>query len=248
MAKSIIWGEFMLDLRNVNAGYGMHQVLFDISMNLKEGGITIIIGPNGAGKTTLFRTIMGLTNIYSGTILFNEHDITNLKTNKIVKLGISYVPQRSSFFENLTVKENLLLGGYILREDERFSLMKEVLELFPVLARKDYINRKANRLSGGERRMLAIAMGLMKKPKLLLLDEPTEGLMPKLTIEVYKKIREIHEEMGTQIVMTAEKAQLSLEIGDEAFLLVSGQIRDHRTTQEMLKDPALREKYFGIYG
>ncbi|MEM2273475.1 MAG: ABC transporter ATP-binding protein [Candidatus Bathyarchaeia archaeon] len=238
----------MLELKDVNAGYGKHQVLFNISMNLKKSGITVIIGPNGAGKTTLFRTIMGLTDIYSGSILFNNHNIANLKPNRIVKLGISYVPQRENFFENLTVKENLLLGGYILEEDERLSLMKEVLELFPILARKDYINRKAGKLSGGERRMLAIAMGLMKKPKLLLLDEPTEGLMPKLTMEVYRKIREIHEEAGTQIVMTAEKAQLSLEIGDEAFLLVSGQIRDHRTTQEMLRDPDLKEKYFGIYG
>ncbi|MBS7640613.1 MAG: ABC transporter ATP-binding protein [Candidatus Bathyarchaeia archaeon] len=238
----------MLELRGVNAGYGKHQVLFDVTMNLKKSGITVIIGPNGAGKTTLFRTIMGLTNIYSGLILFNDYNIVNLKPNRIVKLGISYVPQRGSFFENLTVRENLLLGGYILKEEERHSIMKEVLELFPVLARKDYINRKASRLSGGERKMLAIAMGLMKKPRLLLLDEPTEGLMPKLTIEVYKKIREIHEEMGTQIVMTAEKAQLSLEIGDEAFLLVSGQIKDHRTTQEMLNDPNLREKYFGVYG
>ncbi|MEM1582481.1 MAG: ABC transporter ATP-binding protein [Candidatus Bathyarchaeia archaeon] len=236
----------MLELKNVNSGYGKHQVLFDISMNLKKGGITIIIGPNGAGKTTLFRTIMGLTNIYSGVILFNDNNITGLQTNKIVKLGISYVPQRGSFFENLTVKENLLLGGYILEDNERASLMKEVLELFPVLARRDYINRKANRLSGGERRMLAIAMGLMKRPKLLLLDEPTEGLMPKLTVEVYEKIKEVHEEVGTQIVMTAEKARLSLEIGDEAFLLVSGQIKDHRATQEMLRDPDLKEKYFGI--
>ncbi|MEM2939212.1 MAG: ABC transporter ATP-binding protein [Candidatus Bathyarchaeia archaeon] len=236
----------MLELKNVNSGYGKHQVLFNISMNLKKGGITIIIGPNGAGKTTLFRTIMGLTNIYSGVILFNDNNITGLQTNKIVKLGISYVPQRGSFFENLTVKENLLLGGYILEDNERASLMKEVLELFPVLARRDYINRKANRLSGGERRMLAIAMGLMKRPKLLLLDEPTEGLMPKLTVEVYEKIKEVHEEVGTQIVMTAEKARLSLEIGDEAFLLVSGQIKDHRATQEMLRDPDLKEKYFGI--
>ncbi len=237
----------MLELKNVNSGYGKHQVLFDISMNMKEGGIIIIVGPNGAGKTTLFRTIMGLTDIYSGTITFNGYNITSMQTNRIVRLGISYVPQRSSFFENLTVRENLLLGGYLLNEDERHSLMKEVLELFPVLARKDYIDRKASKLSGGERRMLAIAMGLMKKPKLLLLDEPTEGLMPKLTIEVYEKIRAIHEETNTQIVMTAEKAELALNIGDEAFLLVSGKISDHSSTKEMLSDPSLKKKYFGIY-
>ena len=236
----------MLELKNVNSGYGRHQVLFDISMSMKKENITVIIGPNGAGKTTLFRTIMGLTSIYSGKILFNGNDITSMQTNSIVKLGISYVPQRENFFENLTVKENLTLGGYLLRRDEREAQMKEVLELFPVLARKDYINRKASMLSGGERRMLALAMGLMKKPKLMLLDEPTEGLMPKLAMEVYDKIRRIHEDTGVQIIMTAEKARLSLELGDDAYILANGQIREHKDAKEMLKDPDLEVKYFGI--
>jgi len=221
-------------------------VLFDISMSMKKENITVIIGPNGAGKTTLFRTIMGLTSIYSGKILFNGNDITSMQTNSIVKLGISYVPQRENFFENLTVKENLTLGGYLLRRDEREAQMREVLELFPVLARRDYINKKASMLSGGERRMLALAMGLMKKPKLMLLDEPTEGLMPKLAMEVYDKIRRIHEDTGVQIIMTAEKARLSLELGDDAYILANGQIREHKDAKEMLKDPDLEAKYFGI--
>ena len=236
----------MLELRNVNSGYGRHHVLFDISMRMKKENITVIIGPNGAGKTTLFRTIMGLTNIYSGRILFDGYDITNMQTNSIVKLGISYVPQRENFFENLTVKENLMLGGYLLGRDEREAQMRDVLELFPVLARRDYINRKASMLSGGERRMLALAMGMMKKPKLMLLDEPTEGLMPKLAMEVYDKIRRIHEDAGVQIVMTAEKARLSLELGDDAYILTNGQIREHKDAKEMLKDPDLEAKYFGI--
>ena len=221
-------------------------MLFDISMSMKKENITVIIGPNGAGKTTLFRTIMGLTSIYSGKILLDGDDITNMQTNSIVKLGISYVPQRENFFENLTVKENLTLGGYLLRRDEREAQMREVLELFPVLARRDYINKKASMLSGGERRMLALAMGLMKKPKLMLLDEPTEGLMPKLAMEVYDKIRRIHEDTGVQIIMTAEKARLSLELGDDAYILANGQIREHKDAKEMLKDPDLEAKYFGI--
>jgi len=236
----------MLELKNVNSGYGRHHVLFDISMKMEKENITVIIGPNGAGKTTLFRTIMGLTSIYSGKILFDGNDITNMQTNSIVKLGISYVPQRENFFENLTVKENLTLGGYLLRRDEREAQMRDVLELFPVLARRDYINKKASMLSGGERRMLALAMGLMKKPKLMLLDEPTEGLMPKLAMEVYDKIRRIHEDTGVQIVMTAEKARLSLELGDDAYILANGQIREHKDAKEMLKDPDLEAKYFGI--
>ena len=236
----------MLELKNVNSGYGSHQILYDVSMKMKKEDITVIIGPNGAGKTTLMRTIMGLVNIYSGTIKFNGQNLVNMPTNKIVKMGVSYVPQRDSLFENLTVKENLLLGGYLLSKDEREARMEEVLSLFPVLARKDYINRKANRLSGGERKMLAIAKGLMKKPKLMLLDEPTEGLMPKLTMEVYDKIREIHEETNVQIVMTEEKATFALELGDYAFLLVSGRVQEHGAAKRMLEDPNLREKYFGI--
>jgi len=236
----------MLELKNVNSGYGSHQILYDVSMEMKKEDITVIIGPNGAGKTTLMRTIMGLVNVYSGTVKFNGQNLVNVPTNKIVKMGVSYVPQRDSLFENLTVKENLMLGGYLLSRDEREARMEEVLTLFPVLARKDYINRKANRLSGGERKMLAIAKGLMKKPKLMLLDEPTEGLMPKLTMEVYDKIREIHEETNVQIVMTEEKATFALELGDYAFLLVSGRVREHGDAKRMLEDPNLREKYFGI--
>ena len=236
----------MLELKNVNSGYGSHQILYDVSMEMKKEDITVIIGPNGAGKTTLMRTIMGLVNIYSGTIKFNGQNLVNMPTNKIVKMGVSYVPQRDNLFENLTVKENLLLGGYLLSKDEREARMEEVLSLFPVLARKDYINRKANRLSGGERKMLAIAKGLMKKPKLMLLDEPTEGLMPKLTMEVYDKIREIHEETNVQIVMTEEKATFALELGDYAFLLVSGRVQEYGDARKMLEDPNLREKYFGI--
>ncbi|HDD68991.1 MAG TPA: ABC transporter ATP-binding protein [Candidatus Korarchaeota archaeon] len=238
----------MLQLKNVNSGYGTRQILYDLSMNVKKGSITVIIGPNGAGKTTLLRTIMGLIDIYSGEILFEGKNIVGMPTNKIVRLGVSYIPQRNNIFEELTVRENLLMGGYLLKKDEREARMEEVLELFPVLGRKDYINRKASRLSGGERRMLALAKGLMKKPKLILLDEPTEGLMPKLTMEVYDKIKEIHQETGAQIIMTEEKAQFALELGDDAFLLVSGQIQDHRSAKEMLNDPDLREKYFGILG
>ena len=236
----------MLELKNVNSGYGSHQILYDVSMEMKKEDITVIIGPNGAGKTTLMRTIMGLVNVYSGTVKFNGQNLVNVPTNKIVKMGVSYVPQRDSLFENLTVKENLMLGGYLLSRDEREARMEEVLTLFPVLARKDYINRKANRLSGGERKMLAIAKGLMKKPKLMLLDEPTEGLMPKLTMEVYDKIREIHEETNVQIVMTEEKATFALELGDYAFLLVSGKVQEYGDAKKMLEDPNLREKYFGI--
>jgi len=238
----------LLELRKVNSGYGARHILYDISMDLRKGGITVIIGPNGAGKTTLLRTIMGLIDIYSGEILFNGKNIAGMPTNKIVRLGVSYVPQRENIFEGLTVRENLMMGGYLLSKEEKERRMEEVLSLFPVLGRRDYFNRKASKLSGGERKMLALAKGLMKKPKMILLDEPTEGLMPKLTMEVYDKIKEIQKETGIKIIMTEEKAQFALELGDDAYLLVSGRIQDHRRAKDMLNDPELREKYFGILG
>ncbi len=238
----------MLELKGINSGYGARHILYDISMDLREGEITVIIGPNGAGKTTLLRTIMGLIDIYSGEILFDGKNIVGMPTNKIVRLGVSYIPQRDNVFDGLTVRENLMLGGYLLSKEEREERLEEVLSFFPVLGREEYFNRKASKLSGGERRMLALAKGLMKKPKIILLDEPTEGLMPKLTMEVYDKIKEIRKETGAKIIMTEEKAQFALELGDDAYLLVSGKIQDHRSAKEMLDDPDLREKYFGILG
>jgi branched-chain amino acid transport system ATP-binding protein len=220
-------------------------VLFDVSMNANKEDITVIVGPNGAGKTTLFRTILGLINVYSGDVTLNSHNLRSLPTNRIVKLGVSYVPQRESFFENLTVKENLTLGGYLLDKDEDEKIMEEVFQIFPALKRRDYINKKANKLSGGERRMLSIAMGLMKKPQLLLLDEPTGGLMPSIAMTIFEKINEIHKS-GTQVLMTEEKAEIALENGDKAYLLVNGQTSVHGDAKKMLKDPELRDKYFGL--
>ncbi|HIE23584.1 MAG TPA: ABC transporter ATP-binding protein [Candidatus Korarchaeota archaeon] len=238
----------MLELRNVNSGYGARHILYDISMDLRGDEITVIIGPNGAGKTTLLRTIIGLVKIYSGEILINGKNIVGMPTNKIVRLGISYIPQRDNIFEGLTVRENLMMGGYLLSKEEKKRRMEEVLSLFPVLGRRDYFNRRANKLSGGERKMLALARGLMKKPMVILMDEPTEGLMPKLTMEVYEKIKEIRMETRAKIIMTEEKAQFALELGDDAYLLVSGRVLDHRRAKEMINDPELREKYFGILG
>jgi len=238
----------LLKLKGINSGYGARHILYDISMDLKGGEITVIIGPNGAGKTTLLRTIMGLIDIYSGEILFDGKNIVGMPTNKIVRLGISYVPQRDNIFDRLTVKENLMIGGYLLSKEEKKKRMEEILSFFPVLGRKEYFNRKAGKLSGGERKMLALARGLMKKPKIILLDEPTEGLMPKLTMEVYDRIKEIRKETGAKIIMTEEKAQFALELGDDAYLLVGGRIQDNRNAKEMLNDPYLREKYFGILG
>jgi len=235
----------LLSLKNVNSGYGHIQVLFDVSINAKKEDITVIVGPNGAGKTTLFRTILGLINVYSGDVTLNGQNLRSLPTNRIVKLGVSYVPQRESFFETLSVKENLTLGGYLLDKDEDEKIMEEVFQIFPVLKRKDYINKTASKLSGGERRMLSIAMGLMKKPQLLLLDEPTGGLMPKIAIAIFEKINEIHES-GTQVLMTEEKAEIALENGDTAYLLVNGQTSVHGDAKELLKDSELRDKYFGL--
>jgi len=235
----------VLTLRGINSGYGTIQVLFNISVDAKKEDITVIVGPNGAGKTTLFKTVLGLVNVYSGEISFNGHSLVGMPTNKIVRLGVSYIPQREGFFEKLTVKENLKIGGYLLERGEFEERLEEVLKTFPVLGRRDYINKKASKLSGGERKMLTIGMGLMRKPMLLLLDEPTGGLMPKLAMDIFDKIKEIHT-TGTQVIMTEEKADIALENGDRAFLLVNGQIQSQGNAKDMLVDPDLRKKYFGL--
>lgn len=235
----------VLTLRGINSGYGTIQVLFNISVDAKKEDVTVIVGPNGAGKTTLFKTVLGLVNVYSGEISFNGHSLVGMPTNKIVRLGVSYIPQREGFFEKLTVKENLKIGGYLLERGEFDERLEEVLKIFPVLGRRDYINKKASKLSGGERKMLTIAMGLMRKPMLLLLDEPTGGLMPKLAMDIFDKIKEIHT-TGTQVIMTEEKADIALENGDRAFLLVNGQIQSQGNAKDMLVDPDLRKKYFGL--
>jgi len=234
----------MLEIEDVNAGYGRLHVLFDIKTKVKDKEITVLVGPNGSGKSTLLKTIMGITQVYSGKILFNGNNILGLPPHAVTKLGIAYLPQVDNVFANLKVRENLLMAGYILGRDEAKERAKEVLGDFPVL--NEYMDRKAGTLSGGERQMLAMAMAMMRRPQIMLFDEPTGSLAPKMALEVLDKIISLRDNYGMTIVLAEQNARRALEHGDEAVLLISGKVTYEGGSQELLNHPELGKVYLGI--
>lgn len=236
----------VLKTSSLYSGYGKIKVLFDINFEVEDRKITVVVGPNGAGKTTLLNSIMGLATIHSGEIFFDNKKINNLPSYKIAKMGISYIPQIGNVFVDLTVEENLKIAGNLLPKDEIKDRMLEVLELFPVL--KSFIGRKAGTLSGGERRMLAIGMGLMRRPKVLLLDEISTDLAPIMVKKVMEKVVQLRDELKLTIVMVEQAARKALEIGDNAYLLVSGTMRFKGSCEELLNNPELGRLYLGIAG
>lgn len=234
----------MIDVKELYSGYGKLKVLFDINMEVRKKDITVIVGPNGAGKTTLLNSIMGVATIHRGKIIYNGKDITGLPTHKITALGLAYVPQTGNVFSELTVDENLKIASYLLEKQEVNERIDEVIALFPIL--QEFRYRKAGTLSGGERRMLAIAMSLMKKPQVLLLDEVTTDLAPILVKRVINKIVELRDKLGLTIVLVEQTAKRALEVGDRAYLLVSGTLRFSGSSRELLEHPELAKLYLGI--
>ncbi len=234
----------MLEIQEVNAGYGKLHVLFDINAEMKKKDITVIVGPNGSGKSTLLKTVMGITQVYSGEILFNKKRILGLPPHAVTKLGVAYLPQVDNVFANLKVSENLLMAGYVLRRQEAKQRAKEVLDDFPVL--KGYVGRRAGTLSGGERQMLAMAMAMMRRPQIMLFDEPTGSLAPKMAFEVLDKIVKLRDNYGMTLVMAEQNARRALEQGDKAILLVSGRVTYEGDSQELLKHPDLGQVYLGV--
>lgn len=230
--------------RSINAGYGRIQILFDVDFEFKERTIWAIIGPNGSGKSTLLKTIFGLTTIYSGSIKFGNEEIVGKAPHEIAKLGIVYVPQVDNIFYNLNVKENLTMAAYMLPKEEREEKLKEILDIFPVV--KSSLDRKAGTLSGGERQMLAIAMALFRKPKLMLFDEPTAHLAPKIANEVLEKIIELKESLGITVVLVEQNAKKALEISDYALLMVSGRVKFNDKSSKLLEEPEIGKLYIGL--
>ena len=234
----------VLSVKKLYSGYGKFKVLFDINLEAREKEITIVVGPNGAGKTTLMRSIVGLATIHSGEIRYRGEDITSISPHKVAKIGIALVPQMGNVFSELTVYENLKIAAYTLKEENIDEAIKEMLELFPAI--KPFLHRKAGTLSGGERRMLAIAMGLIRKPKLMLLDEVTMDLAPIIAKKVLDKVVELREQFGITIVLVEQMAKRALEIGDSAYLLVSGVLKFGGSADELLKTKELSKLYLGI--
>ena len=234
----------MLEVKNVSAGYGMVQILWDVSFQIKEKEIVSIIGPNGAGKTTLVKTIMGLLPAKSGAIQFKGENIEKLPTYEIVQKGITMIPEGREIFPKMTVEENLQLGAYTIKDKGKIKDTKEKLyQIFPVLKKKE--KALAQNLSGGEQQMLVICRSLMSNPKLLILDEPSLGLAPIIVEKVLDTITKINED-GVTILLVEQNIRDSLNIANRGYVLEKGKIILEGESRELLSNSHIKEVYLGL--
>ncbi|TYP57827.1 ABC transporter ATP-binding protein [Thermosediminibacter litoriperuensis] len=234
----------MLKVRNLSTGYDGVPVIFDVSFEVREGEMVSIVGSNGAGKTTILKTISGLLKPFSGEIEFLDKRIDRMPAHEIVKLGIAHVPEGRHVFGKMTVRDNLLLGAYTLESDTDIKkVLEEVYEIFPRLKERE--NQKAETLSGGEQQMLAIARGLMSRPKLLLVDEMSLGLMPILVDKVLDILKEISRR-GMTILLVEQKVQEALEMADRGYVLQTGRIVAEGTGKELLESDLVKKAYMGM--
>ncbi len=231
----------ILEARNIKAGYGEVEILHGISMGVDKAEIISIIGPNGAGKSTLMKTILGLLKPTHGKITFGGHDITGLSPDKIVRRGICYVPQTDNVFPSLTVEENLEMGAFIRKDDFR-PRMKEVYGIFPDL--KEAKRFRVRKLSGGQRQMVAMARALMLDPQVLLLDEPSASLSPRLVKLIFEKIVEINQS-GVGVLMVEQNAREALKLCHRGYVLAMGHKKFEDTGQALLNNEKVGKLYLG---
>jgi branched-chain amino acid transport system ATP-binding protein len=237
----------MLRLVNINSYYGLVHVLKNVSLHVSQGEIVTLIGANGAGKTTLLRSISGLQPVKSGTLSFQNTDISHMAADKIVKLGVSHVPEGRQIFRPMTVHENLELGGYLIYQSAGKKALKEAIdekfEMFPILnARKQQFS---GTLSGGEQQMLSIAMALMCRPKLLLLDEPSMGLAPMIVKDIFKVITKLRDETGLTVLLVEQNAQAALKIADRGYVVETGKIIIEEKREALLMNQEVKRAYLG---
>lgn len=235
--------EILLQLKDIHVHYGGVKALDGASVNIDEGEIIALMGPNGAGKSTILKTIFGLATIDSGEVLWHETPIKPIP-HEIVHRGISFVPQGRRVFSHLTVEENLEIGGFIVEDkNELKRRIEEAMDFFPILKQKR--RAAAGTLSGGQQQMLAIARGLMTDPKVLLLDEPSLGLSPKIVKEVFAKIWEINEMHRTSIMIVEHNIRSILEIAHRAYVLDKGKIIKHGAPSEITNSNVLKKVFLG---
>lgn len=233
----------MLRLIGVETYYGKIKALHGVSLEVLEGQLVCILGANGAGKSTILKTISGLVEPEYGTIHFNGKRIDRMDAEEIVKLGIGHVPEWRRIFAELTVEENLQMGGFLLRDKDVINeRMVEAFHHFPILEKRK--NQQAGNMSGGEQQMLAISRALMLKPKLLLLDEPSLGLSPILVQDIFDTIKELHK-AGTTILLVEQNVNQALKIADYGYVLTTGKIFLSGTYEELVKEEKVREQYLG---
>ncbi len=231
----------VLELDNVVGGYGETQILHGVSLKVEPGEIVAIIGPNGAGKSTAMKAVFGLLRLSSGNIRLAGEDITNTPPDQVVKQGVCYVPQTSNIFPTLTVQENLEMGAYV-RNDDIGPTLNEIYGMFPDLLPKK--NQPAGTLSGGQRQMVAMGKALMLEPKILLVDEPTAGLSPKIRGEIFKIVKTINAS-GTPILMVEQNAKQALAIAARGYILVDGRNRLEDTGPNLLANEEVGKMFLG---
>ena len=234
----------MLNVNGVSAGYGKLQIIEDVTVEAHPDRITVIVGPNGSGKSTLLKTIAGLTNIYRGQIGLDGVPISGLPSHEIARLGIAYLPQTESTFTHLTVTENFKMAGYTVSNVDFEERLEKALSLFPKL--NNYLETRVSRLSGGERQMVAMTMALLRKPTVMMFDEPTANLAPIIATQVLNTILYLSKGSGITILLVEQNAARALKIGDYAYLLASGRVIFKGTTKELLEHKELGKLYLGL--
>ena len=230
-----------LELRSVYGGYGGADILNGVDLRVESGEIVLVVGPNGAGKSTALKSVFGLVHVRSGEIVFESADISRLRTDLIVRRGISYVPQTENVFPTLTVHENLEMGAFV-RDDDYSAQIERVYELFPPLREKR--RQPARVLSGGQQQMVAMGRALMVEPRLLLLDEPTAGLSPRFVDEIFDVVKNIND-VGISILMVEQNAKRGLAIADRGYVLTMGRNRYEDTGPGLLANREIAEMFLG---
>jgi branched-chain amino acid transport system ATP-binding protein len=233
----------LLELRDVQAGYGSIQILHGVSLTVNEAEIVSVIGPNGAGKSTTFKVIMNLITFLGGEVVFEGSSLVGQRPDRVLGLGLGYVPQGRVVFSTMTVRENLEMGAYLERDPAKVkAAMEYVFTLFPRLAERP--RQLAGTMSGGEQQMLAMGRGLMMRPRMLMLDEPSLGLSPRFVDEVFDKTVEMAR-AGLTVMLVEQNAARALEISDRGYVLELGRNRFEGTGRELLDNPEVRRMYLG---
>ncbi len=237
----------LLSVRNVNVGYGDTQVLWDVSLELRQGEVVALVGANGAGKSTLLAALSGLLRVWSGNIDLAGRDITRMSAERIVRLGMAHVPQGRRLFSGLSVEENLRLGAYTRRASSKSEITADLDRIYTLLPKlRERRQQLAGLLSGGEQQMVAIGRGLMARPEVLLIDELSLGLAPTIVDDILAAIDAIHQDEGLAFLLVEQDVQIALERADRGYVLENGRVALSGPAQDLLRNEAIRTAYLGI--